>query len=197
MHTDPHSTGGGSFTDLFIRRPVLAVVVALLLLIAGGQAIFTLTVRQYPRSDNASVTISTIYIGANADLVRGFITTPIERAIAAADGIDYVESESSQGRSLITARLKLNYDPTKALSEISAKVDQVRGDLLSSGLFAILKKDFSQLGGLHLIDHFGGCPRNSRSHSHIEGTFLLERKSAFSGIQMTGGNSQIQHRSIK
>ena len=129
MHTDPHSTGGGSFTDLFIKRPVLAVVVALLLLIAGGQAIFTLTVRQYPRSDNASVTISTIYIGASADLVRGFITTPIERAIAAADGIDYVESESSQGRSLITARLKLNYDPTKALSEISAKVDQVRGDL--------------------------------------------------------------------
>ncbi len=128
MHTDPHSTGGGSFTDLFIKRPVLAVV-ALLLLIAGGQAIFTLTVRQYPRSDNASVTISTIYIGASADLVRGFITTPIERAIAAADGIDYVESESSQGRSLITARLKLNYDPTKALSEISAKVDQVRGDL--------------------------------------------------------------------
>ena len=116
-------------TDLFIRRPVLAVVVALLLLVAGIQAIFTLTVRQYPRSDNASVTISTVYVGANADLVRGFITTPIERAIAAADGIDYVKSESSQGRSVITARLKLNYDPTKALSEISSKVDQVRGDL--------------------------------------------------------------------
>ena len=116
-------------TDLFIRRPVLAVVVALLILVAGIQAIFTLTVRQYPRSDNASVTISTVYVGADADLVRGFITTPIERAIAAADGIDYVKSESSQGRSLITARLKLNYDPTKALSEISAKVDQVRGDL--------------------------------------------------------------------
>lgn len=116
-------------TDLFIRRPVLAVVVALLILVAGVQAIFTLTVRQYPRSDNASVTISTVYVGADADLVRGFITTPIERAIAAADGIDYVESESSQGRSLITARLKLNHDPTKALSEISAKVDQVRGDL--------------------------------------------------------------------
>lgn len=117
------------FTDLFIRRPVLAVVVGLLILVAGIQAIFSLTVRQYPRSDNASVTISTIYVGADADLVRGFITTPIERAIAAADGIDYVESESSQGRSLITARLKLNHDPTKALSEISAKVDQVRGDL--------------------------------------------------------------------
>jgi len=129
MHTDPNLKGGGSFTDLFIRRPVLAVVVALLLLIAGGQAVFTLTVRQYPRSDNASVTISTVYIGASADLVRGFITTPIERAIAAADGIDYVQSESLQGRSLITARLKINYDPTKALSEISSKVDQVRGDL--------------------------------------------------------------------
>ena len=117
------------FTDLFIRRPVLAVVVALLILVAGGQAVFNLTVRQYPRSDNASVTITTIYVGANADLVRGFITTPIERAIAAADGIDYVQSESLQGRSLITARLKINYDPTKALSEISSKVDQVRGDL--------------------------------------------------------------------
>ena len=128
-HLAGRGGGGGSFTDLFIQRPVLAVVVSLLILVAGVQAIFTLTVRQYPRSDNASVTITTVYIGANADLVRGFITTPIERAIAAADGIDYIESQSSQGRSLITARLKLNYDPTKALSEISSKVDQVRGDL--------------------------------------------------------------------
>lgn len=117
------------FTDLFVKRPVLAVVVALLLLVAGVQAVFTLTVRQYPRSDNASVTVTTFYVGADAELVRGFITTPIERAIAAADGIDYIQSESSQGRSVITARLKINFDPTKALSEISAKVNQVRGDL--------------------------------------------------------------------
>ena len=128
-HLAPRGEATGAFTDLFIRRPVLAVVVALLILVAGVQAIFTLTVRQYPRSDNASVTITTVYIGANAELVRGFITTPIERAIAAADGIDYIESQSSQGRSEITARLKLNYDPTKALSEISSKVDQVRSDL--------------------------------------------------------------------
>ena len=121
--------GSGNLTDLFIRRPVLAVVVALLLLVAGTQAIFTLTVRQYPRSDNASVTITTVYIGANAELVRGFITTPIERAIASADGIDYLESQSSQGLSVITARLKLNQDPTDALAEISSKVDQVRSDL--------------------------------------------------------------------
>ena len=118
-----------AFTDIFVRRPVLAIVVASLIIVAGAQALFTLNVRQYPRSDNASVTVTTVYIGANADLVRGFITVPLERAIAGADGIDYIESQSSQGRSLITARLKLNYDPNKALSEISSKVDQVRGDL--------------------------------------------------------------------
>ncbi|MDS4020311.1 MAG: efflux RND transporter permease subunit [Candidatus Competibacter sp.] len=118
-----------SFTDLFVRRPVLAIVVNLVIVIAGLQAMFALNVRQYPRSDNASVTVTTTYIGASADLVRGFITTPLERAIAAADGIEYLESQSAQGLSTIRARLKLNYDPTKALAEISSKVDQVRGDL--------------------------------------------------------------------
>mgnify|MGYP000039714034 CR=1 FL=1 len=118
-----------SFTDLFIKRPVLAIVVNLVIIIAGLQAYRSLNVRQYPRSDNATVTVSTVYVGANAELVRGFITTPLERVIAAADGIDYVESKSLQGFSLITARLKLNYEPTKALAEISAKVNQVRSDL--------------------------------------------------------------------
>ena len=99
-----------SFTDIFIRRPVLALVVSLVILIAGLQAVRTLSVRQYPRSENASITVTTIYVGASADLVRGFITTPLERAIAAADGIDYLQSQSAQGVSTITARLKLNYD---------------------------------------------------------------------------------------
>jgi multidrug efflux pump len=118
-----------SFTDIFIRRPVLALVVNLVILIAGFQAIRSLVVRQYPRSDNAAVTVTTVYVGASADLVRGFITTPLERAIAAADGIDYIQSSSALGLSTITIRLKLNYDPTKALAEISSKVDQVRNDL--------------------------------------------------------------------
>src|SRR5438105_10017624 len=118
-----------SFTDLFIRRPVLAIVVNLLIVIAGVQAIRSLNVRQYPRSENAAITVTTAYVGANADLVRGFITTPLERAIAAADGIDYIESQSQQNLSIIRARLRLNHDATKALSEISSKVDQVRGDL--------------------------------------------------------------------
>jgi len=116
-------------TDPFIRRPVLALVVNLVIIIAGLQAVRSLNVRQYPRSDNAVVTITTVYVGASADLVRGFVTTPLERAIAAADGIDYVQSKSALGLSTISARLKLNYDPIKALSEISSKVDQVRNDL--------------------------------------------------------------------
>ena len=117
------------FTDLFIRRPVLALVVSLLITIAGLQAIRSLNVRQYPRSENAAVTVTTVYVGASANLVRGFITTPLERAIAAADGIDYIESQSALGLSTIKIRLKLNYDSTKALAEISSKVDQVRNDL--------------------------------------------------------------------
>ncbi len=116
-------------TDLFIRRPVLALVVNLLIVIAGLQAVRSINVRQYPRSDNAVVTVTTVYVGASAELVRGFITTPLERVIAAADGIDYIQSQSAQGLSTISVRLKINYDPIQALSEISSKVDQVRGDL--------------------------------------------------------------------
>ena len=118
-----------NITDLFIRRPVLALVVNLLIIIAGLQAVRSINVRQYPRSDNAVVTVTTVYVGASAELVRGFITTPLERVIAAADGIDYIQSQSAQGLSTISVRLKINYDPIKALSEISSKVDQVRGDL--------------------------------------------------------------------
>ncbi len=117
------------FTDLFIKRPVLAMVVSLVILIAGLQSIRSLSVRQYPRSDIAVVSVSTVYVGANADLVRGFITTPLERVIASADGIDYMESSSAQGLSTITVHLKLNYDTNAALTQIQSKVAQVRNDL--------------------------------------------------------------------
>jgi multidrug efflux pump len=117
------------FTDLFVKRPVLAIVVNLVILIAGLQSIRSLSVRQYPRSDIAVVQVSTVYVGANADLVRGFITTPLERVIASADGIDYMESSSAQGLSTITVHLKLNYDTNAALTQIQAKVAQVRNDL--------------------------------------------------------------------
>jgi len=117
------------FTDLFVKRPVLSIVVSLVILIAGIQSIRALSVRQYPRSDIAVVTVSTVYVGANADLVRGFITTPLERVIASADGIDYLESSSAQGLSTITVHLQLNYDTNAALTQIQSKVAQVRNDL--------------------------------------------------------------------
>ncbi len=117
------------FTDIFIRRPVLAIVVSLVIIIAGLQSIRSLNVRQYPKLESASVTVRTAYIGANADLVRGFITTPIEHSIAAADGIDYIESQSVQGLSTINVRLKLNFNAANALADISARVNQVRADL--------------------------------------------------------------------
>ncbi len=117
------------FTDIFVKRPVLSIVVSLVILIAGLQSIRSLSVRQYPRSDIAVVRVSTVYVGANADLVRGFITTPLERVIASADGIDYMESASTQGVSTITVHLKLNYDTNAALTQIQAKVAQVRNDL--------------------------------------------------------------------
>ena len=117
------------FTDLFVKRPVLAIVVNLVILIAGLQSIRALSVRQYPRSDIAVVKVSTVYVGANADLVRGFITTPLERVIASADGIDYVESSSAQALSTITVHLRLNYDTNAALTQIQAKVAQVRNEL--------------------------------------------------------------------
>jgi len=116
-------------TDLFIRRPVLALVLNLVILLAGFQSIHVLNIRQYPRSDIAVIKVTTAYVGANADLVRGYITTPLERVIAAAEGIDYIESSSSQGSSAITVHLKLNYDPNAALTQIQAKLAQVRNEL--------------------------------------------------------------------
>src|SRR5262249_41459938 len=117
------------FTDLFIRRPVLAIVVNLVIIIAGLQAIRSLSVRQYPRIESATITVRTAYVGASADLVRGYITTPLERSIAAADGIDFIESQSTQNLSTINVRLKLNFNAAAALADITARVNQVRADL--------------------------------------------------------------------
>ena len=97
-----------AFTDLFIHRPVVAIVVNVVIVLLGLQAWQSPNVRQYPRSDNAAIRIATVYVGADAELVRGFVTTPIERAIGSADGIDYVESKSLPGYSVINARLDLN-----------------------------------------------------------------------------------------
>jgi len=117
------------FTDLFIRRPVLAIVVSLLIVVLGVKALFGLPVNQYPKTENAVVTISTTYYGADAQTVAGFITQPLESAISQAQGIDYLSSSSSSGVSTITATLRLNYDANRALTEITTQVNSVKNQL--------------------------------------------------------------------
>lgn len=113
------------FTDIFIRRPVLALVVSALILVLGLRSMATLSILQYPRTQNAIVTVSTAYAGADSDIIAGFITTPLENAIAQANGIDYMTSSSVTGSSTITVNLRLNYDSGKAMTEINAKVNSV------------------------------------------------------------------------
>ena len=117
------------FTDIFIRRPVLATVISLLILVLGLRSLGILKVREYPETQNAVVTVSTVYTGANPSLVSGFITTPLENSIAQANGIDYLNSSSTQGMSTIQANLRLNYDSSKALTEINTKVNAVLNQL--------------------------------------------------------------------
>ena len=117
------------FTDLFIHRPVFASVISLLIFVLGLRAVTSLEVRQFPETKDTVVSVTTVYPGASSDLVKGFITTPLQQAISEADGIDYISSVSSQGRSTIEAHMKLNYDPNAAVSEIQAKVASKRNVL--------------------------------------------------------------------
>ena len=118
-----------SFTDLFIRHPVLAAVVNLAIVLVGWRALASLPVQQYPNVQSSSVVINTVYYGASAEAVRGFLTTPIERAVSAISGIDYVESTSRAGVSTVTVHLKLNQNSTAALAEVTARLQQVRSEL--------------------------------------------------------------------
>ncbi len=118
-----------AFTDIFIKHPVLAVVINLVLVLAGWRALTALPVQQYPQIESSSVVITTVYYGASAETVRGFLTTPIERAVSAIGGVDHLESTSRAGVSTVTVRLKLNHNSTAALAEVSARLQQVRAEL--------------------------------------------------------------------
>ncbi len=118
-----------SFTDTFIKHPVLAVVINLVIVLAGLRVLTVLPVQQYPQIESSSVVITTLYYGASAETVRGFVTTPIERAVSAIGGVDYVESTSRPALSTVTLRLKLNYDSTRALAEVTARLQQARSEL--------------------------------------------------------------------
>src|SRR5688572_2132722 len=170
-------------TDIFVRRPVLATVVSLVILIAGLQSIRSLSVRQYPRSDIAVVRVSTIYVGADADLVRGFITTPLERVIASADGIDYMESSSAQGLSTITVHLQLNYDTNDALTQIQAKVAQVRNDLPPEAEAPIIELEMAdnQFAAVYLSFSSEGLDQNQITDYLMR--VVQPKLSAVSGVQ--------------
>ena len=170
-------------TDLFIRRPVLSLVVSLVILIAGLQSIRSLTVRQFPRTDIAVVTVNTAYIGANADLVRGFITSPLERVIASADGIDYVESSSSQSISTITVHLKLNYDTNAALTQIQSKVAEVRNDLPPEAQAPIIAVETADAQFASMYLGFASKDLDQSQISDYLTRVVQPKLSAISGVQ--------------
>ncbi len=170
-------------TDLFVKRPVLAIVVNLVILIAGLQSIRALSVRQYPRSDIAVVRVSTAYVGANADLVRGFITTPIERVIASADGIDYMESSSAQGISTITVHLRLNYDTNAALTQIQSKVAQVRNDLPPEAEAPVIQVENADTQFAALYLSFASADLDQNQITDYLTRVVQPRLSAISGVQ--------------
>src|SRR5437870_220372 len=171
------------FTDLFIKRPVLAIVVNLVILIAGVQSIRALTVRQYPRSDMAIVRVSTTYVGASADLVRGFITSPLERVIAGADGIDYLESSSAQGLSTITVHLRLNYDTNAALTQIQAKVAQVRNQLPPEAEAPVIELETADTQFAAMYLGFASDELDQNQITDYLTRVVQPRLSAISGVQ--------------
>ena len=123
------SAASRSITDIFIKHPVLAIVVNIAIVLVGLRAMVLLPIQQYPTIESTSVVITTYYIGASAETVRGFLTTPIEQAVSSIAGVDFIESSSLAGASTITIRLKLNHDSTQALAEVNARLQQVRRTL--------------------------------------------------------------------
>ncbi len=171
------------FTDLFVKRPVLAIVVNLVILIAGLQSIRALSVRQYPRSDIAVIRVSTAYVGANPDLVRGFITTPLERVIASADGIDYMESSSAHGVSTITVHLKLNYDTNAALTQLQAKVAQVRNQLPPEAEAPIIELETADTQFAAMYIGFSSADLDQNQITDYLTRVVQPKLSAVSGVQ--------------
>jgi multidrug efflux pump len=170
-------------TDLFIRRPVLAIVVNLVILIAGLQSIRSLSVRQFPRTDVAVVSVTTVYVGASADLVRGFITSPIERVLASADGVDFIESSSAQSVSTITVHLKLNYSTNDALTQIQSKVAEVKNDLPPEAQAPIIQVQTADARFAAMYLGFSSKDLDQNQISDYLVRVVQPRLSAVSGVQ--------------
>ncbi len=150
------------FTDIFIRRPVLATVISLMILVIGFRALAALPVLQFPRTENAIITVSTTYYGADADTIAGFITTPLENAIAQANGIDYMTSTSQNSVSTITINLRLNYDSNKALTEVSSKISSVLNQLPNEAQDPVLSIEVGEtIDAMYLSFNSDVLPRNN------------------------------------
>ena len=143
-----------SFTDLFIKRPVLSTVVSLVILLLGLKSIDSLELRQFPKLQNSQITITTAYPGASADVIQGFITTPIQQAVASAEGIDYITSSSQQSVSTVTINLKLNYDPHKALVDIMSDVDTVKNVLPAASQAPVIQANDVRGAAIMYISFF-------------------------------------------
>ena len=137
-----------AFTDPFIRRPVLASVVSLLILLLGIQAWHTLQIRQYPRMENALITVTTAYPGANAETIQGYITQPLQQSLASAEGIDYMTSVSRQNFSVISIYARIGADSDRLFTELLAKANEVRNKLPQNRERHKLSLDRSNLSNL-------------------------------------------------
>jgi multidrug efflux pump len=152
-----------NFTDLYIKRPVLAIVVSLLIFIFGLHSLMSLQVSQFPQMKNTVITVTTAYPGASASVVQGFITSPIEKLVASADGVDYITSESKEGVSIITAYIRLNYDPTEAFTSVMSQVTQASAQLPKDAQSSVIKKNT----GAQLALMYIGLNSNSMSAEQI------------------------------
>ncbi|NIX78277.1 efflux RND transporter permease subunit [Microvirga terricola] len=175
-----------SFTELFIRRPVLSMVVSLLILLLGAQGLMSLQVRQYPEVEETTITITTAYTGASADLMQGFISTPIAKSVSSAEGVDYVTSQSRLGLSTVSVRMRLNTDPNAALTEVTAKVQQVRAQLPKDADDPVVVKGTGQTFALMYLT-FASSEMNPEQVSEFLTRVVQPRFATLEGV----GNAEI------
>jgi len=170
-----------SFTELFIRRPVLSMVVSLLILLLGAQGLMSLQVRQYPEVEETTITITTTYTGASADLMQGFISTPIAKAVSSAEGVDYVTSQSRLGLSTVSVRMRLNTDPNAALTEVTAKVQTVRAQLPQDAEDPVIMKGTGQTFALMYLT-FASSEMNPEQVSEFLTRVVQPRFATLDGV---------------
>lgn len=156
-----------NITDIFIKRPVLSTVFSLLILLFGLRGLSALEVRQFPKMDDATITITTFYVGASADLIQGFVTSPLEKKIATAGGIDYITSSSTEGVSTITAYIRLNYNPDVAMTDIMAKVEETANSLPRESEKPVITKSAGKGGALMYLGYSSDAMNNQQITEYL------------------------------